>query len=181
MTKVTEALNIIQTEEVNFNASISESTLTRVGAVSNLIAARSNKAFDFKFLGPFKKINGGEDGARVFIWDSQIVGISGHIRLSGASGTTVIDIHKIDTDGTDLGTILSTKISITSAAVDGVVFYTNFLDASENSPTGITNGINTNASSLIFNQGQGLRVDIQSIATAQRDLTINAHYRPYTS
>lgn len=181
MTKVTEALNEIQQEEVNFNASISEATLTRMGAVSNLIAARSNKAFDFKFLGAFRPLNGGEDGARVFIWQSQLTGISGHLRLTGISGTTTIDIHKIDTDGTDLGTIFTTKISITSAATDGVIFYTNFLDASSNAPTGVTNGVEVNAAALIFSQGQGLRVDIDGNASSARDLTINAHYRPYTA
>lgn len=181
MTKVTEALNVIQEEEVQFNSSVSEATLFRMGALSNLIAARSNKAFDFKFLGPYRPLSGGEDGARVFLWDSQITGISGYIRLSGASGTTTVDIHKIDTDGTDLGTIFSTKISITSAAVDGVVFYTNFLDLTANAPTGITNGVELSAAILEFDQGQGLRVDVDSNAVGSRDLTINAHYRPFTS
>ena len=181
MTRVVPSLNEIQQEEVSFNASISEATLSRISALANLIAEQSNKDFDFKFLGAFRPLNGGEDGARVFIWDSQLTGISGHLRLSGASGTTTIDIHKIDTDGTDLGTIFSTKISITSAAADGAVFYTNFLDASSNAPTGVTNGVETNAAALIFNQGQGLRVDLDGVALSARDLTINAHYRPYTS
>jgi len=181
MTKVTEALNIIQQEETNFNSSVSEATLQRMGGVSNLIAARSNKSFDFRFNGPFFGISGGEDGYHIAIWDSQITGISGALRVTGSSGTTTVDVHKIDTDGTDLGTIFSTKLSITSAAADGVIFYTNFLDASENNPTGVTNPINTNAAALVLTQGQGLRVDIDGNATSSRDLSVNINYRPYTS
>lgn len=181
MTKVTEALNIIQEEETNFNSSVSEALLQRMGAVSNLIAARANKSFDFRFLGPFRALNGGEDGVHIAIWQSQITGISGYIRASGASGTTTVDVHKIDTDGTDLGTIFSTKLSITSATSDGSVFYTNYLDATANAPTGVTNPINTNDAALILSQGQGLRVDIDGNASSARDLSVNINYRPYTS
>lgn len=180
MTRVTPALNELQEEEVNFNSSISEATLTRMSAVSNLIAERSNKSFDFRFLGPFRDLNGGEDGYQVAIWKSQVTGISGGLRVSGDSGTSTIDIHKIDTDGTDLGTIFSTKISITSAASNGVIFYTNFLDASSNAPTGVTVPVELSADALVLEQGQGLRVDIDGNAVAARDLSININYRPYT-
>jgi len=179
MTKIAEALNIIQQEEVNFNASISESTLTRVGAVSNLIAARSNKAFDFKFLDAFRKLNGGEDGSRGLIWDSEIVGISGYIRVSGLSGTTTVDIHSI-TGSTDNGTILSTKLSITSAAANGISFYTNYLDVSSSGGTGITLPTFASAANRLLNQGDALRIDVDGNALSARDLTINIHYRPYT-
>ena len=180
MTAITDALNTIQQEEVDFNSSVSEATLTRMGAVSNLIANRSNKAFDFKFLGPFRGLNGGEDGARGLIWDAEIVGISGYIRLTGSSGTTTIDIHSI-TGSTDNGTILNAKLAITSAATDGIAFYTNYLDASSSGGTGITLPTFTAAANRLLNAGDALRVDVDGNATGAYDLSINIHYRPYTS
>jgi hypothetical protein len=173
MTDITEARTNIQTEEASFRASVSEALAFRLGQSINFINKKQHKAYDFKFLGPFRTLNGGEDGARGFIEDVEIVGISGYIRLSGSSGTTTIDLHLVRSG--DQGTIFSTKLSINSTATDGVNFWKNLVNVGESSETGITNPV---FSTTNLNQGDVIRCDVDSNATGAYDLTVNIHYRP---
>jgi hypothetical protein len=177
MTDITAARANIQTEETDYNSAVSESVLQKVGGSINFINDRQNKAYDFKFLGPFRPISGGEDGVRSVVFDIQIVAISGYIRLSGSSGTTTVDLHSI-TGSTDNGSILDTKLSITSAATDGIAFYTNYLDASSSGGTGITLPTFAAATNRNLSQGDALRIDLDDNATSAYDLSINIHYRP---
>jgi hypothetical protein len=111
---------------------------------------------------------------RGFIFDAEIVGISGYIRLSGTAGNTVLDLHW-NNGSSDQGTALSTKLTIANTAADGVVFYRNLIDASSSAPTGVTLPV---FSKTQFDQGDFIRVDVDSNATAAHDIVLNIHYRP---
>lgn len=176
MTDVANSRQIIQIEEVNSGAGVSEGTWNKIAGTMNLISKNQNKAYDFKFLGPFRTILGGEDGVRGTIYNMEIVGISGYIRLSGSSGTTTVDLHSI-TGSTDNGSIFTAKLSITSAATDGIAFYTNFEEATSSGGTGITLPTMT-APNRLLTAGDALRVDLDGNATGAYDLSLNIHYRP---
>jgi hypothetical protein len=161
-------------EELDYKSAVSERSLFKVGAGINFINTRQNNVFDFKFLGPMRTLLGGEDGGRGFIFNSSIVGVSGILRLPGSSGNTVVDIHLIRA-GADLGTILSTKLTIPFSTSGIVHFYKNLIDASSYVPSGLTLPV---FSVTDFNAGDVLRMDLDTTAIGAFDLTYNLHYRP---
>lgn len=174
MTDITDARALIQIEEVENGAGVSTGTWNKIGGSVNFINNRQNKAFEYKFLGPYRPLFGGEDGVRAFIYPTEIVGFSGYVRVSGTSGTTTIDIHSI-TGSTDNGSILTVKPSITSAADNGIVFFTNLVTGGNSAGTGIT--LPTFATTQ-FDSGDGIRVDLDSNASDAFDLSLTIHYRP---
>lgn len=174
MAKVSPERRDIQQPEVQFNAGVNEATFSKLGASVNFINERQNNVFDFKFLGPFRPLSGGEDGARGFIFDCDIVGISGYIRGTGTSGSTILDMHWLNTSG-DQGTVFSTKLTIANTAADNSIFYKNLIDATSYAGSGITLPV---FSKTEFDQGNTIRVDVDSNAVAAHDITLNIHYRP---
>jgi len=173
MTDILDARNLIQQEETRTRAPVSETLLNRVGASNNFIVNRQYKSLDFKFLGPFRSLFGGEDGTRGTIVNSEIIGVTGYIRVTGSSGTTTVDCHLIRA-GADLGSIFSTPLSISSAASDGISFYTNTVFASSQGGTGVTLPV---ISVSNINEGDSLRVDLDSNAVGAFDISFNIHYR----
>ena len=174
MTDIAGARRNLQIEELQTESGVSEATFQKLGSSVNFVNNFQNKAFEYKFLGPFRPISGGEDGVRSLIFNAEIVGLSGYIRQSGTSGTTQVDIHSI-TGSTDNGAILSTPLSLTSAASNGIVFFTELLTPSSSGGTGITLPV---FSATDFNAGDGFRVDLVSNADDALDLTLTIHYRP---
>lgn len=174
MTDILESRTNIQSEEAQFRASVSEALAFRLGQSINFINKRQHKSFDFKFFGAFRPLNGGEDGVQGLIENVEIVGITGYLRITGASGTTTVDVHQIRA-GVDLGSILSTKLQITSAAANGINFGNHIPDADESEPTGITLPV---FSTVNLNRFDTLRVDLDGNANGARDLIMQIHYRP---
>ena len=124
-------------------------------------------------MGPFFKIQGGEAGAIVFPNNAEVVAITGHMRLYGSTGNTVVDIHKI-VGSSDSGTVLSTKITLPSSMANGQVFGVNYVDSTSQAG-GSTLPV---FSSRDFNAFDALRVDIDSNATGANDLSLFVWYRP---
>tara|TARA_R110002020_G_scaffold89116_1_gene218095 strand:- start:56 stop:583 length:528 start_codon:yes stop_codon:yes gene_type:complete len=174
MTDITGARKNLQIQELQTESGVSEATFQKLGSSVNFVNNFQNKAFEYKFMGPFRAISGGEDGVRSLIFNAEIVGLSGYIRQSGTSGTTSIDIHSI-TGSTDNGTVLSTPLSITSSTADGIVFFTELLTPNSSGGTGITLPV---FSTTDFSAGQGFRVDLTGNASDALDLTLTIHYRP---
>lgn len=173
-TQITPALNDIVQEEVETGASVSEATFTKIGGSINFLNNYWYHSYSFIFNGPFHSISGGgEDGLLIFPFDAEIVAISGHCKDYGSSGNTIIDMHKID-GATDEGTILSTKLQMTNAVTDTTVFGKNYLLSTESTASGITLPAFTTRN---FDAFDGLRVDIDSSATAAENLTINVWFR----
>lgn len=174
MSNLVEARTDIEIEETQFDSGISESFAQKLGQSVNFVNRRQNNVFDFKFLGSARPLFGGEDGTRGFIFAAEIVGISGYYRIAGDSGSSVIDIHWLNSSG-DQGTILSTKITIDNTATDARPFYKNLLDASSSAPSGVTLPVFQKTQ---FIAGDTLRVDLDSSSSNVRDLVLNIHYRP---
>jgi hypothetical protein len=174
MTKITPEKKYIQVEEVDFLSGISERTYIKIGGTINWIFDRENKAYDFKFIGNFRPIDGGEDTTRGVIWPVEIVGITGSLAVTGVANNTIVDLHLIR-NGVDLGSLWSTKLQIANSAADGVTFGENYPDGTDLNPAGVTLPV---FNSFNLNQFDALRVDLDANATGACNLALNIHYRP---
>lgn len=173
MTDVTGVRKNVQEEEVDFRSPVSEATFTKLGGSLNFINNFQNKAFDFKFLGPFKTLTLPEDGSRSQLFDFEIVGISGMLFDRGDSGSTVVDI-KYFVGGVDTGSVLSTPLTITSGA--GVSqFFTEFVTPASSATAGVTLPV---LSKTDFDAGDAIVVKLTSNAVSVENLTVSVHYRP---
>ena len=171
MADITPVKSNILNEEADYRSALSESFFNKLGGSINFINDKQSSVHMFTYLGPFKT-GEGNDGGIVFTNDCSIVAVSGYIRDSGSSGSTVVDIHRVTSAG-DQGTILSTKLTIPST-VTAVPWGKNFVYVTEQA-SGTTLPV---ASTTDFNAFDFLRIDIDSVAVAARDLIINLWYRP---
>ncbi len=178
MAIITPARADIEQSEVQFGASVSEATLTKVGGAINHVNNKILLKYDFRFLGPFQSGSGGEDSLIPFPAAMDIIGITGYIRLSGSSGNTTIDLHKVS--GSDV-TILTQQIVISGTAADNLIFGINYLEdpVTSSIPTGVTLPAIGEWTTKAFAAFEGLRVDIDGIASGQpEDLAIYVWFRP---
>lgn len=172
-TLITPERKDIVSEELDFKSGIAERTWFKIGSAINFINAKTNKAFDFKFLGPFAPLTFPEDGAKPEIFNFEIVGFSGMLFDRGSSGTTELDIRQFRA-GVDIGSILSQNIVITSGA--GISqFFTEFLTPNSDFTAGVTLPV---ASVTILNAGDSLAPKLISNSLGAQNLTVNIHYRP---
>ena len=97
-TKLTGVRQDIYQEETDYRSAISENLMTKLGQGINFINDNQLQTFNFRFLGPFGSMSGGEDGVWFFPYNIEVVGYSGHIRLAPVSGGTIlgIDFHKLN-------------------------------------------------------------------------------------
>jgi len=179
MAKVTPAKQDFYTEEVDYRSAVSEQLLTKIASNVQFVHDKQMCIYDFKFLGPFNSISGGEDGGIPLIVDIEIVGLAWRARQWGTSGTTQLDLHKINSSGTDQGSLLNSNWIIAHNEVDQKGFYKNFVDATENAHSqSASNMPNISSSNLLLSAGESLRLDIVSNATAANDLAVYIYYRP---
>ena len=169
---VTSARDNLKQGEIKFGASISEATMTKIAGGINFVNTRQAQVHVFNFHGPFKALNGGEDGSLIVPTNFSLHSVTGFIRVSGSLSSTIIDIHRVTSAG-DQGSIFSTPLTIPSS-VSAVPFGKNFQDNTEQA-SGTTLPV---ASVTDFNAFDMLRVDIQSNAVGALDLTLNIWYRP---
>ena len=172
-TQVSPKLSILYIEELDFKSGVTERTAFKIGEVNNFISLFQNKAYDFQFLGPFEPLNGGEDGTRGLLFNSEIIGITGRLAKSGDTGTTLIDCHLVRNQ-VDQGSIFSSPISISNTAANGAHFGKDLVLNNNETPAGV---VLPTISTVILNQFDDLRIDVDSAAVGAEDLTITIHYR----
>ena len=173
-TKLTPTRHDFFQEEVDYRSALSEALLTKLGEGQQFITEKQLLHHEFKYLGPFRPIAGGEDGTLFPIFDYEIVGMSFRVRDAGSSGTTEIDIHKLSTIGLDTGSIMTTTAKVGHASSDGSPNFTNLLV-----PSGLASAGNTLPvfNTTQFSVGEQLRIDVVSNATGAKDLHVNLWYR----
>ena len=177
--EITPAKNNIFVEETDFKSAISEQLLQKLGGSINFINDKQFSVFDFRFLGNLRPIATGEDGAYIAINNFEIVGIAFRCRDCGSSGVTEIDLHKIGTDGTDAGSILTNKIKISSSENNEAGFFTNFVDNTSNNAQNAASQMPTMTdSNRNIDAGESIRIDIDAAAAAVKDLIVLVYYRP---
>ena len=179
MAKITPAKQDFYQEEVDYRSAVSEQLLTKIASNVQFVHDKQMCIYDFRFNGPYGKLSGGEDGGIPLIVDIEIVGLAWRARQWGTSGTTQLDLHKINSSGSDQGSLLSSNWIIAHNEVDQKGFMKNFVDSTENAHAqAASNMPNISSSNLLLSAGESLRLDIQSNATNANDLAVFIYYRP---
>jgi len=118
MADIPSSPNIIQQEEVQYKAAVSEATFTRIGASINYIITRIYDRIAFKFSGRLNDDASyyGMDGIRYFYRAVEIDHYYLNIDQAGSGGTVSFNAEVYDETNTLLGNLFSTAPSIASSA-----------------------------------------------------------------
>ena len=173
---------LIQQESVDFQSAVSEAVLTTIGQLVNFNSQFQHNRRNFLVNGQVSLASTltGVDGAFFLFKNVQIVGYAMSLGDTGTVGSTVIDVHLIDTDGVHQGSIFDTQPKVDNSAADDSAYITEFFaeDGTENvlaAPANHTPGVFANRS---FSAGETLRFDVDTGATSSSDLTFTLIYRP---
>jgi hypothetical protein len=127
----------------------------------------------YEFAGPYRPLNGGEGGVFTPTINQEVIGLSGRVRNSGATGTTTIDLH-LEQNDVDQGSVWSTKLTI--PANGGISsFFIDFVGPTSQATAGVTLPTFTTRD---FDAFDTLRLDMDGSADGANDLIINLEYRP---
>ncbi len=128
----------------------------------------------YEFAGPFRPLQGGEGGVFTPTINQELIGISGYLRQSGASGTTILDMHLIQND-VDQGTQWAAQKLVLPSNGGIVTFFIDYASGSSQATTGVTL---PTWSTRDFSAFDTLRLDLDQAASGANDLIINLEYRP---
>lgn len=177
MVDVTEARKIIQQESVRFRGSVSEAVAFTLAAAINFINKRQFDKHSWHLNGDVAQLQAQSVGDGVFICleDIEVFGYAIYNGKSGVNGLTEIDLHKVLADGTDEGSIFTTKPTISPSAADGSFQVLNLANGGSEEPTGHTLGEFSLSS---FDKFDGIRLDLDSAMGASEDLQVIMFFRP---
>ena len=178
MAEISDARKNIQIEDVQFRASVSEAVGSKLGSSLNFVNNRQSDQHSWNLNGDFSVVQASEVGDGVFICQEpmELVGYALYIGTNGGTGTSIIcDLHWISSDGTDNGTIFSTKPDIDLTAADGSFTHSNIRAADNAVPTGHTLGI---FSKTEFDRHDGIRLDLDLSTGGASDLQLILFFRP---
>lgn len=120
MTDISDRKYIIQQEETKFDAAVSESVYTRVGAVTNFLANREVTQADFNLNGKYNIVptpHIAADGFITYPFDFEIISVMFFTGDEvGSSGTTEVDLTWRPETGGAFQSIFSTTPKITGSA-----------------------------------------------------------------
>jgi len=178
MAEITDSRQNIQEEDVKFRASVSEAVGNKLGGSLNFV---NNRQFDqhcYNLNGDFSVVQASEVGDGVFICqeDMEIVGYALYIGTNGSTGSNItVDLHYISSDGTDNGTVFSTKPAIATTAADGSFTHSNIRASDSEVPTGHTEGV---FSKTNYDRHDGIRLDLDSSTGGASNLQLILFFRP---
>lgn len=178
MAEISEFKENIQQEEVQYKASVSEATNTKIGGAINFINGRQYDTHSFNLNGAYILGTGstGLDGKFIVLRNMELVAISFSNKQAGASGTTTVDIHWFNGSGSDQGTIFSTRPAIDSTAPADAYGIKGLASGySDSGGTGITLPV---LSKTTFNAGDALDFQLDTSMQGARDFNLNIHFRP---
>jgi hypothetical protein len=178
MAEITPARSNIFEEDVAFKQSISSAVGTKIGQGLNFVNLFQFDQHNWNLNGDFSVVAASEVGDGVFICqeDMELVGYALYIGTNGSTGSSITcDLHWISSDGTDNGTIFSTKPSIATSAADGSFTHSNIRAASSEVPTGHTEGT---FSKTTFDRHDGIRLDLDSSTGGASNLQLIIFFRP---
>jgi hypothetical protein len=176
MTDLTNIRRMIQVEETQFRAPLSENTMQKIGQGINFINTVQHSEKQFFLNGKYgnSALNPplyGVDGMTFFQYDAEIIDVWMFIHTNGTSGTTELDVKRSTDNGATWNTIFSTTPKILSAAGSWV-----FMHIGSSFPN-IVAPVLTSAN---VNAGDALRLDLIQAQVGDNVETcgIVIHYRP---
>lgn len=124
MADIPGSRNIIQQEEVQYKASVSEATFTRIGASINFIMDKIYDRYSFTWDG-YYRVHSYTDGIGGLRYFKQAMNISYYVlsnHIGGSSGTSAVNFEVYDDLNVLQGDLFSTAPSIASSVGDrGVI------------------------------------------------------------
>ena len=175
MTDIIPSRSMIQSEAVAARSAVSESLLTIVGAESNFVNIYQTNSKAFWINGVYKGTNLlGIDGIFTFPFNAEIVSVTMSSLISGASGTTDMDIVKIATPGAAAVSIFSTRPSINFNSTDNTWLVKDLIDSNNINPVGTTLPVVT---TTLFNKGESMRADLVSSMLGGQTAGITLYFR----
>lgn len=177
MVDVTDARKNIQEESVRSRSSISESVGFILAGAINFINKRQNDKHSWHLNGDYSQVQASEVGDGVFICleNMEITGYSIYNGRSGTGQNTIVDLRYISSDGTDNGSIFSTKPEISPSAADGSFSSENLLNGGSEQPTGHTLGV---FSKINFDKFDGIKLALDQSSGGAEDLQVTIYFRP---
>jgi hypothetical protein len=178
MTDITDFRANVQVEETKYKATVSETTLQKMGAATNFVNNRQYDLHSFNLNGAYQLGVGstGVDGLYPLVINMELVAVTVYSIDAGVSGTTTFDIHWLNSSGVDQGSIFSTKPSISSAAPNNAYGIKGLItEIPDFGGTGITLPV---LSKTQFDQGNALRFDIDAAMSSAQNAGLTFHFRP---
>ncbi len=167
-----------QVEETRYKATVSETTMQKLGASLNFVNNRQFDQHSFNLNGAYQLGVGstGVDGIYPVVLNMELVAVTIYSIDAGVSGTTTFDIHWMSGSGNDQGSIFSTKPSIDSSAPNNAYGIKGLIASIPDAGgTGITLPV---LSKTQFSQGDALRFDIDSAMSSAQNAGLTFHFRP---
>ena len=164
--------------EVEFRSALSEALLQKVATSTNFINARQYDKHSWHLNGDFTVVQLADVGDGVFICqeDIEVVGYGLHIARNGSTGGPIIvDLRLYLPDGTDQGTIFTTKPEISTAAADNSTSHANIRDNDNEIPTGHTLGV---FNQLNFNRHDVIKLSLDNASGGAQGLQFTLMFRP---
>jgi hypothetical protein len=181
MADIPGARNLIQIEETQFRAGVSENIMSRVGALNNFHAEFQYDTKGFFLNGDYGSVvtpQVGVDGAFFVPFDCRIVSCFMFNLVGGSAGTTQLDIRRFTASNTPAGgaSIFSTLPQITSAASANayVGILTTPYTILEN-PAGTVAPV---IATLDLDQGDMITCNLDSSMTDAQNCGVVINYRP---
>lgn len=177
MVDVADLKKNIQVESVQYRSSISESTGFALAGSINFINNRQYDKHSFNLNLDYSQFSLSQLGDGIFpIQENmEIVGYALYSGISGTSGTTTVDLRLIDTDGTDNGSVFTTKPAVDFNSSDNSFSHVNLRDNAQEIPTGHTQAV---FSQTTFNRFDGLRMVIDEVMLGAQNLQFTIFFRP---
>ncbi len=167
-----------QIEETKYKATVSETTIQKLGASLNFVNNRQFDQHSFNLNGAYQLGVGstGVDGVYPIIMNMELVAVTIYNIDAGVSGTTTFDIHWLSSSGSDQGSIFSTRPSIDSSAPNNSFGIKGLVTGVPDfGGTGITLPI---LNKTQFDQGNALRFDIDTAMSSAQNAGLTFHFRP---
>lgn len=167
----------IQTEEVDFQSSVSEATAKKLAGSINFINNRQHTEKQFFANGRYGIMSSypqiGVDGLVFFEFNATIINVWAFNLIVGSSGTTEMDVKRATSSGGAFTTIFSTTPKFTSASANN-----SYVDA--NGYQAPTTGVTAPVLSITnVDQGDALRFDlISAMGGFPENCGIIIHYQP---
>ena len=165
-------------EETQFRGAVSEALLQKTAASINFINGFQHNFHTFHLNGPYLKFTApfpGVDGIFPCLFNMEVVGVSYYNGVSGSSGNTIVDIHRISSSGADNGTIFSTRPQISDSAASESFTVIDLVTPQSFVPAGHTAAV---FNQTTFNAGDALRLDLDSAMSGGQNFQLGLFYRP---
>jgi len=175
---ITDARVNIQEEDVQFRSSVSEAVGNKLGGSINFVNNRQFDKHSWHLNGDFSVVTLADvnDGVFVCQEDMEIVGYALYIDTNGTTdGPIIVDLHWRLTDGTDNGTIFTTRPEIAISASDNSCTHSNTRATSNELPTGHTLGV---FSKTEFDRHDLIKLELDQTSGGSQGLQLTIFFRP---